>query len=332
MPIFKKKQNETKEKAKPTKAKVKKPKEKKAKKPKMPKKKRSLILLVTTLILVILGSALTIFILTLKKKDMAKEQPPKAPDYYFSKNENISSFTAIVGDRHYAQVTSNAPADESNEDADKDSTGTSPQPKSDIKYQYEVKKDSDDIERYKKYLQEEKNFIDVTDLSETIGTLKESDGDEKEDEDMVYQLAGPCKDSSSYLSILLKTHNNRLTVETSKENEPYNTYLKDQWAKQIQVVNELKSTSKATNSIEQAENSVRSLGDKLGLPEKPDSYEYIASPGVSYIDGRNYYTVRTYKRQPDDTLAYIATYLCDYSTNSVSFQYNEFTGTTTPLG
>lgn len=330
MPISKKIQKETKE--KPKQAKAVKPKEKKAKKPKIPKNKRALILLVAALIIVILGSVQTIFILTLKKKDTAKEQPPKAPDYYFSKEDDISSFTTIVGDRHYAQVTSEPPESENNEGTDKGSTDTSAQPNSDIRYQYEIKKDSDDLERYKKYLEDEKNFIDVTVLSDSTKPSKESDEKEDGEKEKVYQLAGPCKDSSSYLSIFLKTHNNRLTVETSKENQPYNTYLKDQWAKQIQVVSDLKSTSKATNSIEQAENSVRSLGEKLGLPEKPDSYEYIASPGISYIDGKNYYTVRTYKRQPDDTLAYIATYLCDYSTNSVSFQYNEFTGKTTPLG
>ncbi|WP_164473113.1 hypothetical protein [Clostridium sp. E02] len=322
MPIFKKIPKETKEKTKQKKTKAVKTKEKKAKQPKIAKNKKALILLVAVLIIVILGSALTIFILTLKKKDTTKEQPPKAPDYYFSKDEDISSFTTIVGNRHYAQVTSDSLASEHNEEIEKGST----------KYQYEIKKDSDDLERYKKYLEDEKNFIDVTGLSESTKPSKESDDDEKEKEEMVYQLAGPCKDSSSYLSILLKTHNNRLTVETSEENQPYNMYLKDQWAKQIQVVSDLKSTSKATNSIEQAENSVRSLGEKLGLPEKPDSYEYIAAPGISYIDGKNYYTVRTYKRQPDDTLAYIATYLCDYSTNSVSLQYNEFTGKTTPLG
>lgn len=344
MPIFKKIQKDTKEKTKQSKTKqsktkTAKPKEKKAKTPKAPKtknkknslkNKRALLLLVAALILVIIGSALTIFLLTMKKKDTTKEQPPKSPDYYFSKEDDISSFTTIVGDRHYSQITETPESQESNENTDQDSADTSAQPKSDISYRYEIKKDSDDLERYKKYLEDDKNFIDVTDLSESTEPPKESN--EKEEDLKIYHLAGPCKDSSSYLSILLKARNNSLTVETSRGNQPYNTYLKDQWTKQIQVVNDLKSTSKATNTIEQAENSVRSLGDKLGLPEKTDSYEYIASPGISYIDGKNYYTVRTYKRQPDDTLAYIATYLCDYSTKNVSLQYDEITGKTTPLG
>ena len=122
-------------------------------------------------------------------------------------------------------------------------------------------------------------------------------------------------------------------VTSKTGDEPWNNYFKDQWDQQKKVIEDIQKQPKSETSIEQAENTVRDQGQaKLKLSESADSYEYIASPGISKIDGKDYYTVRTYKRQPDDTLIYVATYLCDYSNNSVGFQYDEVTGQATPLG
>ena len=178
---------------------------------------------------------------------------------------------------------------------------------------------------------QKKNFIDVTDRSQKPGQTTTEEASKADTE--IYQLAGPSKDSSSYLSITLESQAGSYTVTTAKENQPWNTYFKDQWNQQKKVIADFEKQPKATNTIEQAEETVRSQGqEKLGLPDAAESYEYIAAPGISKIDGKNYYTVRAYKRHSDDTLIYVASYLFDYDTSSVAFQYDEVTEKATPLG
>ena len=72
-----------------------------------------------------------------------------------------------------------------------------------------------------------------------------------------------------------------------------------------QVWTDIHKQPKSETSIEIAANTVRSQGqENLKLTESAVSYQFIASPGITKIGGKNYYTVRTYKRLPDNTLSY----------------------------
>ncbi len=309
----------------------------------LPKNKRVLVLMGAALLIVIMGSVQAIIMLTSQKKGEPEEKAEAAPTHYFSKEEDISSVTEIVGERDFKKLESSeaSPETETKEPIDQkdipkeSSAGPASRTSGpDASYKYlHVEDTSADIKSYMDYLEDKKNFINITDNSEQSESGQPSADETPKTLSEFYQLAGPSKDSDSYLSITLESEADSYTVTTSKENQPWGTYFKDQWNQQKKIIADFEKQPKATNTIEQAEDAVRSLSqEKLGLAEASDSYEFIASPGISKIDGKNYYTVRTYKRQPDSTLIYIATYLFDYETSNVAFQYNEVTGKTTPLG
>ncbi|WP_349948320.1 hypothetical protein ABFV83_07750 [Lacrimispora sp. BS-2] len=325
-------------KVKPAKA----PKNKEKGKGLLPKNKRVLVLMAAALLIVIMGSVQAIVLLTSQKKDVQKEEAQEAPTYYFSKDEDISSVTEIVGERDFKkQEASEASLDtetketeDQTEKPEESSAGASSQTSGMGEcYKYlNVEDTSADIKSYMDYLEEKKNFINITDKSQQPESGQPSADEASKTSSEIYQLAGPSKDSSSYLSITLESEADSYTVTTSKENQPWNTYFKDQWNQQKKIIADFEKQPKAANTIEQAEDAVRAQSqEKLGLPEAIDSYEYITAPGISKIDGNDYYTVRTYKRQPDNTLIYVATYLFDYNTGSVAFQYNEVTGKAVPL-
>lgn len=335
---------------KPKAARVKKEKPAKTgKKSLLPKNKRVVILLVAALFIVIVGAAQAIILLSLKNKNTVKEKVAKAPDYYFSKDEDISSFTTIVGERTYEEP---APVPESSEETKKSEaeekesndaakSGTEAEGKAASEgdtadeakdtYTYvHLENASADLKTYKDYLETQKSFIDVT---KENTTAESAESETKSENAECYQLAGPSSDSKTYLSITLETAGDSVTVTAGKGSESWNDFFKSQWNEQKKVISDIQKQPKSETSIEQAENTVRSQGqEKLKLTESADSYQFIASPGITKIEGKNYYTVRTYKRLPDSTLAYVATYLCDCSDNSVGFQFDEVTGQTTPLG
>ncbi|WP_077611019.1 hypothetical protein [Clostridium sp. Marseille-P2415] len=337
-------------KGKPAKTKQKKAKPIKAPKVKgknpFSKNKKALVLLVAALMVVIVGAAAAIILLTLPKKVRTDEKAAEAPAYYFSKEEGISSVTEVVGERNFEKVTvpktAQTESTESEEHGSEDSQGSQTQAAKESgettaesngqgeTYKYlNVDDVSADLKSYRSYLEEEKNFIDVTGKKQTT----ESSAEESQEESTeFYQFAGPSKDSDSYLSITLESETGSYTVTACKEKQSWNTYFKDIWNQQKKEIEDYEKVPKATNTIEKAEETVRAQGqEKLGLPEAADSYEFIAAPGISKIDGKDYYTVRTYKRLPDDTLSYVATYLFDYNTSNVAFQYNEATREITPL-
>ncbi|NNJ32357.1 hypothetical protein [Lacrimispora defluvii] len=335
---------------KPKAARVKKEKPAKTgKKSLLPKNKRVVILLVAALFIVIIGAAQAIILLSMKNKNAVKEKVAKAPDYYFSKDEDISSFTTIVGERTYEKP---APVPESSEETKKSGaekkesddaakSGTEAEgkaasegdtaDKANDTYKYvHLENASADLKTYKDYLETQKSFIDVT---KENTTAESTESETKSENAECYQLAGPSSDSKTYLSITLETAGDSVTVTAGKGSESWNDFFKKQWNEQKKVISDIQKLPKSETSIEKAENTVRSQGqEKLKLTESADSYQFIASPGITKIEGKNYYTVRTYKRLPDSTLAYVATYLCDCSDNSVGFQYDEVTGQTTPLG
>ena len=326
--------------------KTKKEKKKPAKAPKtkgkslLPKNKRVLVLLTAALMIIIIGSAQAIILLTAKKKDVSKEPVQKPPSYYFSKEEEISSVTEVVGERDFekqpvSEASQETETDETDDQAQKakESSADSPPETSGLgdRYKYlHVEDISADIKSYVDYLEGEKSFIDVTDKSRQAEQASPEEAPKTDSE--IYRLAGPSKDSSSYLSITLESEADSYTVTTAKENQPWSTYFKDQWNQQKKIIADFEKQPKVNNTIEQAEETVRAQGqEKLGLAETADAYEYIAAPGISKIDGKNYYTVRAYKRHSDDTLIYVASYLFDYDTSSVAFQYDEVTGKAIPL-
>lgn len=306
----------------------------------LPKNKRVLVLMGAALLIVIMGSVQAIIMLTSQKKGESEEKAEVAPTYYFSKEEDISSVTEIVGARDFkkleaSEASSETETKETVDQTTESSSGTASRTSGlEASYKYlHVEDTSADIKSYMDYLEEKKNFINITDKSEQPESGQPSSEETPKTCSEFYQLAGPSKDSASYLSITLESEADSYTVTTSKESQPWSTYFKDQWNQQKKIIADFEKLPKATNTIEQAEDAVRTLSqEKLGLAEASDSYEFIASPGISKIGGKNYYTVRTYKRQPDSTLIYIATYLFDYETSNVAFQYDEVTGKTTPLG
>lgn len=309
----------------------------------LPKNKRVLVLMGAALLIVIMGSVQAIILLTSQKKGEQEEKAGVAPTYYFSKEEDISSVTEIVGERDFEKLEASETSPDTetkepvnqNDIPEESSAGTASRTSGlGASYKYiHVEDTSADIKSYMDYLEGKKNFINVTDKPEQSESGQPSADETLKTSSEFYQLAGPSKDSASYLSITLESEADSYTVTTSKESQPWSTYFKDQWNQQKKIIADFEKQPKATNTIEQAEDAVRSLSqEKLGLAEAADSYEFIASPGISKIDGKNYYTVRTYKRQPDSTLIYIATYLFDYETSNVAFQYDEVTGNATPLG
>jgi len=353
MPTKKTKEKVPKTKLKNTKAarvKKKKP-AKTGKKSLLPKNKRVVVLLVAALFIVIIGAAQAIILISMKNKNSVKEKVAKAPEYYFSKDEDISSFTTIVGERTYeepvpvpesSEETKKSDAEKKDSDgaaksgteaegkaASEGDTAASDEAKDTYKYVH-LENASADLKTYKDYLETQKSFIDVT----KENTTAESTESQTESENAeCYQLAGPSSDSKTYLSITLETAGDSVTVTAGKGSESWNDFFKNQWNEQKKVISDIQKQPKSETSIEEAENTVRSQGqEKLKLTESADSYQFIASPGITKIEGKNYYTVRTYKRLPDSTLTYVATYLCDCNDNSVGFQYDEITGQTTPLG
>ena len=350
MPKFINSKKENIPKTKPKKAKTAKPQKGKAKPAKfpkakgkslLPKNKRVLVLLAAAVIIMIIGSAQALIVLAVKKKDVPVEKVQQAPSYYFSKDEEISSVTEIVGERSFEKHPVSEDGQETKPSETHDKTQNNKESSADAptqtdsrqeeRYKYFPAEDiSADLKKYRDYLEGEKHFIDVTDKSQQTGQNSTEETSETGSE--IYRLAGPSKDSSSYLSIILESETDSYTVTACKENQPWNTYYKNQWNQQKKIIAEFEKQPKAATTIEQAVETVRAQGqEKLGLPETADSYEYIASPGISKIEGKNYYAVRTYKRQSDNTLIYVASYLFDYETGSVAFQYDEATGKTAPL-
>ncbi len=317
-----KKAEGTSKKVKPAKSRVKKAKPPKAKEKKAHKNKKAFIFLTAILVVAVTGSAAAITLLTLAKTGTSSEKEPEAPAYYFSKEEGLSSVTKVLGPRDFEKLDSL-----SSEQEESQTSGEAEPTDAGESYKYFHAADvSADLKSYKTYLEEEKNFIDVTKNNQEE---KSSSPEEKLE---VYQLSGPSADSGSYLSITLKEEEDGYTVTAYKGDQPWNAYIKEIWNQQKKELAESDDSSQTNSTIEEAERSVSSQEQKkLGLPEPTNSYEYIAAPGIAKIDGSNYYTVRTYKRQADSTLIYIATYLSDYSTGDVAFQYDEITGEATPL-
>jgi hypothetical protein len=264
------------------------------------------------------------------------EKVPEAPSYYFSKKDDISSITKVVGKRDFQSLTSPAKSSEKDEtQAGEESTQSEPDSKAAdtnevVVYKYiNIEDVSADLKSYTEYL-EGKKFINVTDKANK--TTDSSNEEDSKDTEEYYQYSGPSTSSDHYLSITLESNADSYSITTTEGEEPWNTYFQELWNKQKEKIEEFEKQPKATNTISQAENTVRAQGQKkLGLPEKADSYEYIAAPGLSQIDGKEYYTVRTYKRLADETLIYIATYLYDYKTSKVSYAFDEVSRKYTPL-
>lgn len=337
------------------------------------KKKKILLIVVSVLILIILGAVTAILIFTLGKKGEKEEAPPEAPAYYFSKDEELSSITTVVGEREFINLTvipeeseeaketeaakedkkeksgkkkgseetskeenadaesssqESAGTEESQDAAEETTAGETPVPEEVYKYLH-VEDVKGDIKSYQTYLETEKNFLDVTEKNEPE---EKPDTEDPQEGHEFYTFAGPSKDSESHLVITLETDGDSYTVTARKEAEPWNTYFRILWNQQKSKIEDFEKKPKATTSIEQAEDTVRSQSqEKLGLPEPTESYEFIAAPGLSKVDGTNYYTVRTYKRQEDGALYYMGTYLFNYDTNQVGFSMDEITGETKPL-
>ncbi len=285
----------------------------KNKEKRLQKNKKTFIFLTVLLMVVAAGSVVVINLLPLSRETLSDQKELEAPAYYFSKEDEVSSATKVLGSRDFK-----TPAEEQSKDGQESEKKL---------YTYvHVEDVSADLTAYKTYLEEEKNFIDVTKNNQ------EEESSSPEEYAMIYELAGPSSDSDSYLSITLEAEAESYTVTACKESQPWNTYIKTMWGQQKKELADTSSSPQTNSTLEQAEKSVSALGrEKLGLPEPTDSYEYIAAPGIAKIDGSNYYTVRTYKRQANSTLVYIATYLSDYSSGNVAFQYDEVTGEVTPL-
>lgn len=281
------------------------------------KNKRFPVLPAAALMIIITGTAFAILFLSLQKKDTGEEKLSPAPVYYFSEEEEIPSVTTVVGEREFENLTVAAETEsESREEI----------------YEYlHIKDVASDIKSYQSYLEGEKNFIDVTADRQQPSSEASAEGSlEKSIE--IYRLAGPSKDPESFLTVTLEPGADSYTITAVREQQPWNTYFKDLWTQQKKKIEDFEKSSSPTTTLQQAEDTVRAQGqEKLGLPEAADSYEYIAAPGLSKIDGKNYYTVRTYSRQPDETLIYVATYLFDHNSGSVAFRYDEVTRETTPL-
>ncbi|MEY8351862.1 hypothetical protein AALB39_00740 [Lachnospiraceae bacterium 54-53] len=279
-------------------------------------KNKRFFLLLTAILLIAVTGTVSALRLILPQKDTGAEKSTFVPARYFSEEEGISSVTAVVGDREFQSLTAD--------------TGEEAESLEEIYEYLHIKDVSSDLKIYRDYLEEEKDFIDVTgkrqpsSQSQTEGSEADSPG--------IYRLAGPSKDPGSFLSITLKQDSDSYTVTAVRENQPWNAYFKELWTQQKKELESSEKNPAPVTTLEQAENTVRAQGrERLGLPEAAESYEYIAAPGLSNIEEKNYYSVRTYKRQPDETLIYVATYLFDHNSGDVAFRYDEVTRDTTPL-
>ena len=279
--------------------------------------KRFSVLLAAALITIITGTAFAIVLFTMQKKNTGEEILFSVPVYYFSEEEEIPSVTTVVGEREFENLTVAAETESENG--------------KEIYEYLHIRDVASDIKNYRSYLEGEKNFIDVT-TDRTQSSSESSAEESQENSTEIYRLAGPSRDPESFLSITLEPDADSYTITAVREKQPWNAYFKDLWTQQKKKIEDFEKSPSPATTLQQAEDTVRAQGqEKLGLPEAADSYEYIAVPGLSKIEGKNYYTVRTYSRQPDETLIYVSTYLFDHNSGSVAFRYDEVTRETTPL-
>ena len=269
-------------------------------------KKKSLLFIGVLLLASVVSTALVIAV---RGK---KETEPVPPQFYFAKSEKVPSVTDVVGDRTFEAIP---------EEEEETSSGEA---LSVEKYRYFSSDTSDaDVRSYMDYLMENKNFLDITEAED------ESEADEKKGK--TFRLTGPSEDEESYLEITITVENGSYTVSAVKEGKSWNSYIASLWEAEKNDRERVKQPEQGgTRQI--AEEKVRSMSQKeLKLPEPVSRYEFIAGPGLVYVDGKNFYRVSAYRKQENGTLTYECAYLMDYSSQNVCYKYNDVTEETEPL-
>lgn len=246
-----------------------------------------------------------------------------SPDYYFSKSEQIPSVTGIVGERSLIPSSETAPSNEpisapaaSQPFSESQSLESQASESSAVVYKYYSNTVEQDVKDYVEYLKSEKNFIDISDV--------ETD----ESNSASYHLAGASQDEDAYLSIAISETSDSYTVTTTKESEPWYSYVTELWN------NSRKQTSVSSPhpTMVSAEDQVRSSTQQfLNLSRPVSDYKFIAQRGLININGTDYYCVSAYLPNETGTFDYECAFLLDASSGTITYQYNESTGQTLHL-
>lgn len=234
------------------------------------------------------------------------------PEFYFAKDEDIPSVTDVIGDREFENL-SEKEALSGQAEPDSQRNGVSVE-----KYRYFSSGTSDtDVQKYMEYLTENKNFLNTTEPADS----REEGGEKKE----IYRLTGPSGDGECYLEITIEVEDGGYTVTAVKEGQAWNSYISQLWEEERKEQAQTEPVEQKSTR-QKAEEKIGSMSrEELKLPEPVDSYEFIAGPGLIYVDGKNFYRISAYRKKENGTLTYECAYLMDYTSGEICFKYNDVT-------
>lgn len=215
---------------------------------------------------------------------------------------------------------------------------------------------AEEVGTYLEYLQNEKSFIDITNIAVNMGEFGEfaqedSEGDVPEEEvqdgPVFHVLTGPAADEEQSLLISVVCYPAYYQVRTWTQEVPWTQQMSMLWGERDRQDEERRerelakeqgetegmSEEEETEEIDTIEELVSSLGQEaLQLPEPVDRYEFIFNSGNVRIDGKEYRRVGTYyKNEKTGTVNYECTFLVDEN-GEVHYKYYDATGEVEPLG
>lgn len=266
-----------------------------------------------------------------------------SPEHYFSKSEQVSSITDIVGERStFTSVNEASPdntavlessdengnADISNKaengtaaSSDEAEAAPKSQPlekaseSSSIIYNYSSNTVQQDVADYVAYLKSEKNFIEITNVRKNA----------QDESSTTRYLAGASQDEDSYLSITISEGADSYSISAVKENQPWNSFLTELWNTSYHQF----SAEETSPTIVSAEEHVRSASQQfLNLPHPTDAYRFISKRGLIRVNNNDYYCVSAYLPNEIGTFDYECAFLVDAASGAIKYQYDESTGET----
>lgn len=244
-----------------------------------------------------------------------------SPEHYFSKSEQVSSITGIVGERSiFTSVNETSPdnttaADSSDKAAEalEEQPLEKPSESSSIVYNYSSDTVQQDVEDYVTYLKSEKDFIEITGAHTDAG----------DEPSTTRYLAGASQDEDSYLSLTIKESTDSYSISAVKEAQPWTSFLTELWNTSYQQT----APAETSPTIVSAEEQVRSASQQfLKLPNPTDSYRFISKRGLIRLNSSDYYCVSAYLPNEIGTFDYECAFLVDSASGAVKYQYDESTG------
>lgn len=269
-------------------------------------------------------------------EEATQEESATAPEESASETETAETVILEVY-QYYPGEISEEETESATEEESAQAEETAQEPEGDAK---------EEVAAYLEYLQNEKSFIDITQIALNMGVFAQEETEEQPDEQeetegpLYYVLTGPAADADHSLVLSVICNAEYYQIRTWTQETPWTQQMsllweerdrQDEERRQRELEKEQGETEGATEEeseeIDTIEELVSSLGQEaLKLSHPIENYEFIYNAGGLLIHGKSYSRVGAYyMNEKTKTPNYECTFLVDEN-GEVHYKYHDATG------